>query len=468
MSRHYTKKEVDFDLEFRPSAQATAHGGQLAVAALAREYGLWAKVKAQPALDPRTDQHKGFEPMVYVAAFVFGFCSGAKSLADVGRLEADGALKELLGIARFPDESALGEWLRHLGPGGGAALRELVRDFCAWALRRAEPAAVRHGGMLEAFFDDTQIEVEGRRFEGAKINYDGNLALSWQTLWVGPFLADAIMGSPAQQKEAAASEAHGQDVSAWLPAMLEANRGLWEGVPSYLYADSASSAGKYLEAIDTHFTRWSVSYNKWTGPLEAGAAQLPEASWSARQEEAWRDGTQHEVQYNWVRYQPGGCAQPQLFAVVRHRAVAGELFWRYGFVVCKEHEHLRTPQSAFERHRLKGDKERAFSELLRDFDLHHPPCMSLGANHAYYLLGALAYNLLQALKVIYLPVEHRPKRVSTLLHHLLLIPVEIKRHARKTKAVFFAPAGWLAWWRGFLAELLPRCRQLGGLAAAAG
>jgi hypothetical protein len=27
--------------------------------------------------------------MVYVAAFVFGFCSGAKSLADVGRLEAD-------------------------------------------------------------------------------------------------------------------------------------------------------------------------------------------------------------------------------------------------------------------------------------------------------------------------------------------------------------------------------------------
>ena len=122
--RHYTKKEVDFDVEFRPSAQATAHGGQLAVAALAREYGLWTKVKAQPALDPRTDQHKGFEPMVYVAAFVFGFCSGAKSLADVGRLEADAALKELLGIKRFPDESALGEWLRHLQPAGGAALRE--------------------------------------------------------------------------------------------------------------------------------------------------------------------------------------------------------------------------------------------------------------------------------------------------------------------------------------------------------
>ena len=147
-----------------------------------------------------------------------------------------------------------------------------VKDFNGRIERRAEPAAVRHGGMLEAFFDDTQIEVAGRRFEGAKINYDGNLALSWQMLWVGPFLADAIMGSPAQQKEAAASAAHGQDVSAWLPTMLEANRGLWQDVPSYLYADSASSAGKYLESIDAHFTRWSVSYNKWTGPLEAGEA----------------------------------------------------------------------------------------------------------------------------------------------------------------------------------------------------
>src|SRR6202034_3670357 len=137
----------------------------------------------------------------------------------------------------------------------------------------------------------------------------------------------------------------------------------------------------------------------------------------------------------------------------------------YYFVAAKEHENLKTPKAAFERHRLKGDKERAFSELLSDLDLHHPPCHSLVANNAYYLLGALAYNVLQALKVIYLPPEHQPKRIRTLLQHLLLIPVEIKRHARGLKAVFFAPAGWLAWWKGFLHDLLPRCRQVGPAAA---
>lgn len=466
MSRHHKKKEVNFDIEFADSQQATAHGGQMAVVALAREYGLWDKLKSYPDLDPRTDKHKGYDVSVYVAAFLFGYCCGGKSISDIERLDADQALKDLLGIKRFPDQSSLGEWLRNIGEAGVRSLRLLVRDFTGWALKRAKPEMVRHAGMLEAFFDDTQIEVEGKCFEGAKLNYNGDVALSWQTLWVGPFLADAIMGSPSDHKEPVCSEACGNDVSAYLPVMLEENKTLWGGVPSYLYADSASSAGKYLEAIDGAFDRWSVSYNKWTGPLEENCSKLPEESWSAAQVEKWRDGTQHETQYNWLRYQPAGCNKPQLFAAVRHRRADGELFWRYHFVACKEHETVKSAQAAFERHRLKGDKERPFSELLSDFDLHHPPCKSLAANNAYYLLAALAYNFLMALKAIYLPPEHQPKRVRTLLQHLLIIPVEIKRHARGMKAVFFAPAGWLAWWKGFLADLLPRCRQVGGWAAA--
>jgi len=54
--------------------------------------------------------------------------------------------------------------------------------------------------------------------------------------------------------------------------------------------------------------------------------------------------------------------------------------------------------------------------------------------------------------------------VRTLIHHLLLIPVEIGRHARQIKASLYVPAGWVAWWRGFLAELLPKWRQLGVVA----
>jgi hypothetical protein len=450
MSRHYTLKPAKFQLRFEPSERASAHGGQMAAAAVVEKFGLWKRVKKERALDPRTDRHKGYEPMVYVAAILFSLTSGGCTLEDVEQLNADEALKALLGVKKFPDPTAVGEWLRNVGPQGWEALRRIGREFVAWSLEQAEPGRYLHAGQMECFFDDTQLEVSGTSFEGAQINYEGNLALGWQTLWVGPFLVDGVLGYG------------GMDVSSELKPLLEANRRLWKKEASHLYADSASSAGRYLETVEAHFDSWTVSYNKWTGPLEQQAGEFCETYWSAPVLVKGRKGAPAVEQYAWLRYQPEGCQSPKQFAVARRRS-EGELLWRYGFVACPDRPAV-SAQMIFERHHLKGDRERLFSDVLRDFDLHHPPCKSLSANRVYYALALLAYNVLQALKLIWLPVTVQAQRVRTLIHHLLLVPVEIKRHARRLVACFYAPAGWLAWWRGFLTELLPRCRLLGALA----
>jgi hypothetical protein len=41
---------------------------------------------------------------------------------------------------------------------------------------------------------------------------------------------------------------------------------------------------------------------------------------------------------------------------------------------------------------------------------------------------------------------------------------ELTRHARQIKACLYLPAGWIAWWRGYLAQRLPHCRQSGTIA----
>ncbi|MBN2161863.1 MAG: hypothetical protein JXR25_06580 [Pontiellaceae bacterium] len=92
---------------------------------------------------------------------------------------------------------------------------------CSSASHQAERGRLKLGGETEWFFDDTQIEVNGKKFEGASINYNGDLALSWQTLWIGPFMCDAVLGTPADHKFAPESCAHGRDVSVWMPEMLE-------------------------------------------------------------------------------------------------------------------------------------------------------------------------------------------------------------------------------------------------------
>jgi hypothetical protein len=296
VSRHIQKKSVRFDVAFLPAAQASVHAGQLAVHALFDQFGLWEKIREEPALDPRLQTGKGIDPDVYWAQLLSCFTSGGVSLADAERLNEDLALKALLGIERFADQTSLGEYLREASPLGVAAGRRIGREFVAWILSQANPRRLQHAGRLESFFDDTQIEVSGKCFEGAKINYEGNLALSWQTLFVGSLLADQVLGATSTTKESPASDQAGKDVSAALPELLAANRHLWQDQPSYLYTDSASSAGKYLEQIEDTFDAWSVSYNKWTSPLERQAAELPAWAWSAPEQTTWRDGTEHTAQ----------------------------------------------------------------------------------------------------------------------------------------------------------------------------
>jgi hypothetical protein len=441
MSRHYGMKSPQVRVEFVGMEVASAKGGVFALKRFADEFQLWERVDREPALDPRRHRRKGFDPRVMVAMVLFGFCTGGASMADFERLNDEAGLKKFLGVKKFPDQTTLAQWLRAVGREGAAAVWRLTREFLAWVLPQVDPGRYLHAGQLELFFDDTQLELHGKCFEGAKVNYEGNLTLSWQTTWVGPFLAAGELGEGSR------------DCSGCLPGQLEACASLLDGYETYLYADSGSSAGKYLDALGVSVNHYSVSYNKWTeGALDAAAAALPEAAWSAEQTLRWRDGKLHRAQHAWLRYQPSGCNRPQQFAVTRHQLEGGELFWRYAFIAC-ESGREGTTALAIERHQLKGDKERMFGGVLSDFDLHHPPCQDLAANEVFYALGALAHNLLIAIKLIYLPEHQQPARIRTLQQRLMLIPVQFKRHARQLKAVCSVATDWLPWWQSFAQQL---------------
>ena len=419
----YTLDDTKLRIEIAPARGHTVHGGQVAVAALCKKLGLWALIRAERALDPRTDRTRGFAPEVMAAQLVVSLCCGGVSLADAERLQADKGLRRALGVTRFADQTQLGEWLRGLGPAGLAALRRVLRQTVARALELCPAGTVRTGGELEVFFDDTQLEVTGKKIEGAALNYEGRLALGWQALFVGPFLADQLVTGDHTP------------VSAHLGEFLAANTALWGDSPRYFFADSASSEGQHLDRVRAAFPRWSISYNRWTEPLERAATALPASAWTA---------VPPDGHYAYVRHQPEGCAAPQVYAVRRWRG-EGELFDRYAFCACEDGP--RAPRAIWDRHDLKGEREQMFAQLLSDLDLHHPPCLALAANQAFYTLAALAYNVLTALKLTELPADHHGWRVRTLIRHLLTLPAKFSRHARGFVLRLYCPAGHLNWWR---------------------
>ena len=324
-------------------------------------------------------------------------------MSDSEALNDDPLARELFGVRKFADQSQVGEWLREQPAESVAALRQLLREFVAWVWQQARPGRLLHAGRRKSFSTTTQLEVSGKHFEGAAINYNGDLALGWQTLWGGALLCDSQVGSP-------------NEVSAQLLPMLERNRPLWQGQAAHFYADSASSAGKYLDGIAAEGWHYTVSYNKWTGPLERKAGELPASAWLRNGEE------EHAL----FRHQPEGRKEPQLFAVARRRE---GLFDQFGFVACDERQ--TRAGMVFERHHLKGGKEQLFKEVLSGLDLHRPPCSALRANQIYYLIAALAYDLMVAVKILDLQDGVQGWQLKTLMKKLVFLPGRLSQRSRQ-------------------------------------
>ena len=452
----FHKKSSHVDKILQDAKCATAHGGQLIVDALAKDFGLWEKLAACPLIDPRKDTSRGFSPEAIIAQLIFSFCSGGTSLSDAGRLGGDPTLGVLLGMERWAEETTIGNWLRAQNVHSLRCFWRIVLEFVAWALKKAQPSRVRRNGKLEVFFDDTQIEIHGRYYQGTALNYNGQKSYSWQTLWVGPFVADVEWGPGSR------------DPSECLESELETTCGLWEEAAAkgeaYFYADSASSAGKFLNLLDRHGWDWSVSYNKWTSKLDDLAAAMKQEEWSAPEDGVSRTGEEVSVQYGWIKHLPGEeCQRGQIFAVKRFKAKAGgELLWRYAYVVGGgkiQKERLHEPVAArevFGNHDHKGTKEQGFHQLLGDMDLHHPPCLDSDANAFFYAIGALAFNLLMAVKVLLLEGDQQAWTVRTIIRFWLTVPVKVSTHAHRRRARIFVPKAAMRWWRLFLQKHYPK------------
>lgn len=426
-----SKRSPKMSFEFVEAKRQSTLGGLPALEALAQQFDLWNKLRTLPGLDPRKRTTHGYSPELIVAQLLYSFCSGGASLADAERLNTEPLALRLARVKHFADQTQLGEWLRRQSDTSITALWQLIGDFVQWVTDRADKARWTYAGRAEVFFDDTQIEVFGPGFEGARINYNGDRALSWQTLWFGPFLLAGELGAPG-------------DVSSCLPSLLQRCRTHWETRPCDFLADSGSSSAGYLQAIaQAGFTHWSVSYNRWTDGPERTAATLPESAWGPAGKSRWRDGVEITEQHADIRHTPAESAFTFPLAVARWKR-GDEFFWRYAFVA---HEQGRTDAGAImARHRLKGGKEQLFKEVLRGLDLHHPPCESLVANRMFYAIAALAYNLMKAVQLLCLPDDCQGWTVPTLLRQVVRLPAVLVSHARRLVARVEVARGWLDWW----------------------
>ncbi|MCX8090708.1 MAG: hypothetical protein N3I86_07205 [Verrucomicrobiae bacterium] len=89
--------------------------------------------------------------------------------------------------------------------------------------------------------------------------------------------------------------------------------------------------------------------------------------------------------------------------------------------------------------------------------LHQPAALSaLIVNPIDYLIAALAYNLMVAIKLLDLTDDCQGWRVQTLMKKLLFLPGRLSWRSRQWVARVLVPGAWLNWWQRWAARVWPR------------
>lgn len=457
------KNPSHLDIVVQSAEDVTAFGGAVVADAIARDSGLWELLAAAaPDMEHRQDTSRGIRPDALAAQLLTSFVTGGISVADAGRLAKDAALGKLIGLPKMADETTLCKWLNAQTAESVARMWEINRQFLGWVFKQLPQEQLRDkNGKMSVFFDDTEVELDGHYFENSAVNYNGDTAYSFQTVWLcGRWLASGKLDKGSE------------DCSKHLRPLLLESKELWhphaEHGNAHFYADSGSSAGKYLNVAAQYNWSWTISYNKWTNVLDKHAEA--DKQWGEAHKAIARGSKDVIEEHTWLRHQPGeDCLTGHDFATVRYRpAEGGDLFYRYAYVVCGQANKAPAPvtkpgeaKAVFEIHRQKGAFENCFSNLLGDLDLHHPPCFREAANAMWFALGALANNLLRAMQALAMPEEEQNARLRSIIRYWVTTPVKVTAHAGRRSARVYVPAGLKRFWADLLAKVWAK-RQRGG------
>lgn len=389
----------------RTEAPLTSFAGLPLLATLAHSLGVMAGLRRWL---PRGKRAAGYGAEEKVLSLALLQAAGGTALDDIDRLRADAGLGRLLG-GRPPSAETLGRFLRGAG---GSVVRGL--SHVNHALVRT---ALRHRPLRSLTIDPDATLIESYKREAEK-TYEGFRGYD-PLLAHLPQLGLVLTGVFRAGNAAPQSHAH-----AFLGRCLRLLRGKAEKLR--LRSDSAWYQARILDRCQNEGVEFAITADL-DSAVRREIAHLAEEEWKplpARFGEAcsWAE-TVHSLNESRQAYR---------LIILRQKVRQPDLFqgpWFYHAVITNIEAHAGP--AILRWHRGRMGSESLLYELKEGFAVRHLPCGGLLPNAAYFQIGILAYNLVQALKLLALPPAWQKLRIKTLRFRLLGVAALVCRHARR-------------------------------------
>jgi hypothetical protein len=305
---------------------------------------------------------------------------------------------------------------------------------CANAIPRVR---MRLHDWFVVFGDATDLEVDGRCFDAARLGRLGKKILRWQTLMLGPVIV-------AQQLHEG-----NVDEGRSMPRLFEQARQVVRKVAGARRRVLALLDAAYFErqVIDplSGDLGWDfiVCANQQRDVLERLAEERPGRSWSESGADAGRGWSRSQVCC--FTHKPEDWASP-VTIVARRWQKADEIdgAWHYAFIATRiEPEAMPKRlsmtygycEALWMLYSTKQGHENHYKTSLRDLGLHHPPSCRLGIDQAFYAIATAAANAAMVLRWRVVAQTERGITLWRLREVYFRIAGKVRRGARRLEVI---------------------------------
>lgn len=476
-SRMIDKQSRTVNASFDETFEATAFGGLALAERAASKTGLWRLVEQHL---PERQRATGYSFVSAFAATVYGLLLGGRGFSAGELVRDDSEVRKALGLedgvpkdcsmhriycdaAGIPWRSE-DEWYdpdndryKHKAHGRerkfvrGArrvgemeladqdmleSLQDVLCDWVPRLLALTLKKEVRWGRWIPLFGDATQLEVEGNCFEGATKDYNGNVGLQWQTVWLARYLCAQKLRPGSAYEPAEMPEMLEQGCNIATTAGLKATRLL-------ALMDSAYAEKPVFEKLRELKIRYVIGGNGLREHLEKRAREQPQSVWKS----GWHSNSKYRnVKYCTFYYQAETWKKKEVVVALRYDADDSPLFpeQRYHFLFTDLTEHDIGPdksrlrmksfaETIFAIYHHKQARENNYKTPLIDMNLHHPPSGRFGANQVLYAVASIAVNLYVTLTTSAMHKKQRGIRLTTMRVRYFLIAAKVATGARQTR-----------------------------------
>jgi hypothetical protein len=395
---------LPFKIE-RTEEMITARSGLALFAEVVRTVKVGEKIEGA---FPRPGSNRGYAAWAYIEPLLLMLVGGGRHVEDLREIRDDETLRALVGLRRMPSLSTFGDWLVRVGAKGGVkAMRAVDEEIVVAILKRMGTADYT----LDV--DATVIEAEKKE---AKMTYKGMPGYQPQ------------LGYLAEDGLCLTHEFRQGNVPAQSGALrfLKRSRRLCPRIKR-VRSDSAFYQAKVINWCEENSIGFTITADQDVAVKEVIKTVR---DWTVLlDEEGWPTDREVGTAIHLMK----GVREPFRLVVQRWRDPQPSLFEPHGWcyqVIATNRDDLSPPE-VVRFHNRRGQVENSIKELKLGFGMEQMTSGEFRANALWFALGVLASNLTQAMKLLFLDPEWRPKTVATLRWQLVETAGRLVRHGRQ-------------------------------------